>query len=324
MEKNAEGVRRCVIVTGMSGAGKTTALKVLEDQGFFAIDNIPPILLPQLFHILSAHRAAVRVGVAATIDIRSERLLDDFRSALAMIKSGAPDVRVLFLNAADEVLLSRFEETRRRHPAAEVLSAEEISVQEGIRRERLLLAPILGGADVVIDTSHISTQQCRRLLLDEFVGGPKGGVSLLLSSFGFKYGVPQDSNYVFDVRFLPNPFYVAALKPLSGADEPVRKYLESFPETGEFLDSCTRLLDFVIPRHLNAGRAQLHVAIGCTGGRHRSVACAERLFERYKDAPGGIGVSHRDIAKVQVLDAAPLSAHALSGEPAPAGPKTDE
>jgi UPF0042 nucleotide-binding protein len=303
----------------MSGAGKTTVLKVLEDQGFFAIDNIPPILLPQLFHILSAHRAAVRVGVAATIDIRSERLLDDFRSALALIKSCTSDVRVLFLNAADEILLSRFEQSRRRHPAAEYLSAEEISVQEGIRRERLLLTPILGGADIVIDTSRISTQQCRRLLLDEFGGGPKGGVSLLLSSFGFKYGVPQDSNYMFDVRFMPNPFYVVALKPLSGADEPVRKYLESFPETGEFLDSCTRLLDFVIPRHLSAGRAQLHVAIGCTGGRHRSVACVERLFERYRDTPGGIGVNHRDISKVQVLDAA-SPAEAPSGE----GPGSDE
>jgi UPF0042 nucleotide-binding protein len=317
VEKNAEGVRRCVIVTGMSGAGKTTALKVLEDQGFFAIDNIPPILLPQLFHILSTHRAAVRVGVAATIDIRSERLLDDFRSALALIKSCTPDVKVLFLNAADEVLLSRFEQTRRRHPAA-----EDISVQKGIRRERLLLTPILEGADVVIDTSQISTQQCRKLLLDEFAGGTKGGVSLLLSSFGFKYGVPQDSNYLFDVRFMPNPFYVAELKPLSGVDEPVRQYLESFPETGEFLDSCGRLLDFVIPRHLSAGRTQLHVAIGCTGGRHRSVACVERLFERYKDAPGGAGVNHRDLSKVQVLDA--VSPDEPLAEPAPPELNPDE
>jgi UPF0042 nucleotide-binding protein len=271
----------------------------LEDQGFFATDNIPPTLLPELFHILSTHRAAVGVGVAVTIDVRSERLLDDFRSALALIKPCMPDVKVLFLDAADEILLSRFEQTWRRHPAGESLSAGEISVQEGIRRERLLLTPLLEGADIVIDTSRISPAQCRKLLIDEFGVGPKGGVSLLLSSFGFKYGVPQDSNYIFDVRFLPNPFYIAELKPLSGVDEPVRKYLESFPETGEFLDSCTRLLDFVIPRHLDAGKAQLHVAVGCTGGRHRSVACVERLFERYKDAPGGIGVSHRDISKVQ-------------------------
>jgi UPF0042 nucleotide-binding protein len=269
--------------------------------------------LPQLFHILSTHRAAVRVGVAATIDIRSERLLDDFRSALALIESCTPDMKVLFLNAADEVLLSRFEQTRRRHPAAEYLSAEEISVQEGIRRERLLLTPILEGADIVIDTSQISTQQCRRLLLDKFGGGSKEGVFLLLSSFGFKYGVPQDCNYMFDVRFMPNPFYVAELKPLSGTDGRVRKYLESFPETGEFLDSCARLLDFVIPHHLNAGRAQLHVAVGCTGGRHRSVACVEWLFERYKNAPGGIGVSHRDIAKVQVFGE-PISNETLTNE----------
>jgi UPF0042 nucleotide-binding protein len=280
----------------MSGAGKTTALKVLEDQGFFAMDNIPPTLLPQLFHILSNHKAAVQTGMAVTIDIRGERLLDDFVSVLCTLKESAVNVRVLFLNAADDVLLSRFEQTRRRHPLGENLSA-----QEGIRRERLLLMPILEGANVVIDTSLLTTQQCRKRLIDEFSGTTSGGVSLLVTSFGFKYSVPQDSNYVFDVRFLPNPFYVENLKSLSGKDEAVQTYLESFSETEAFMDACTRFLGFVIPRYLETAKAQLHVAVGCTGGRHRSVAVAEWLFARYRNTPGGIALNHRDIARVQPL-----------------------
>ncbi|MDR1874426.1 MAG: RNase adapter RapZ [Synergistaceae bacterium] len=295
MGKYTEGVRQCIIVTGMSGAGKTTTLKVLEDQGFFAIDNIPPMLLPQLFQLLSNNRAATHMGLAATIDIRSERLPDDFMKVVSLLKKLTSDVKIVFLNASDGALLSRFEQTRRRHPLG-----ENLSIQEGIRKERLLLTPILENADVVIDTSLMDSRQCRERLVDELCR-ESGGVSLLFTSFGFKYGVPQDSNYVFDVRFLPNPFYVAELKPLSGMDDVVKKYLHSFPETEEFLDSCTRFLDFVIPRYLSTGKSMLHVAVGCTGGRHRSVAVAEWLFTRYGDTPGGISVNHRDLSRVQAL-----------------------
>ncbi|MDR3230335.1 MAG: RNase adapter RapZ [Synergistaceae bacterium] len=293
--ENTEGIRQCIIVTGMSGAGKTTTLKVLEDQGFFAIDNIPPMLLPQLFQLLSGNRATAYAGLAATIDIRSERLPDDFAKVISMLRELAPAVKVLFLNASDEALLSRFEQTRRRHPLG-----ENQSVQEGIRRERILLTPVLENADVVIDTSLMDSRQFRERLVDEFCR-ESGGVSLIFTSFGFKYGVPQDSNYVFDVRFLPNPFYVAELKSLSGMDEGVRNYLWSFPETGEFSASCVRFLDFVIPRYLNTGKSQLHVTVGCTGGRHRSVAFVEWLFDRYRETPGGISVNHRDLFRVQAL-----------------------
>ena len=296
MDNHAEGVRRCVIVTGMSGAGKSAALKVMEDQGFFAIDNIPPTLLPQLFPLLSTHKAAVQFGIAATIDVRSERLLDDFVSVLSFLKEKAPKVEVLFLNASDETLLRRFEQTRRRHPLG-----ENLSVQEGIYKERSLLTPILERADTVIDTSLSDLSCFRKRLIEEFCGDA-GGMSLLLTSFGFKYGVPQDSNYVFDVRFIPNPFYVPELKALSGRDETVREYLDSFEETGEFLDSCTAFLDFVMPRYWNTGKMQLHVAVGCTGGRHRSVAFVEWLGRYYKDkgAPGGVSIHHRDIERVEV------------------------
>lgn len=295
MEKRTDGVRQCIIVTGMSGAGKTTTLKVLEDQGFFAIDNIPPMLLPQLFHLLSDHRAAVQVGIAATVDIRSERLLDDFVNVLALVKEYSPNVKVLFLNTSDETLIRRYEQTRRRHPLG-----DNLSIQEGIAKERRLLTPILERADIVMDTSLMDLQQHRKRLIEEFCSDSLG-VSLLLTSFGFKYGVPQDGNYIFDVRFLPNPFYVPELKSLSGQDVEVKNYLESFQETNDFLKNCSDFLDFVIPRYLSTGKAQLHIAIGCTGGRHRSVAFVEWLFTRYKNMPGGIRVNHRDLARVQAL-----------------------
>ncbi len=297
-----KGIRQFIIVTGMSGAGKTMTLKVLEDLGFITIDSLPPELLPQLFQLLSDKPSAVERGVVATLDVRNVdgapfhaeaqdfiKVIDDIQSA------GNPRARILFLTASDEELLRRYERTRRVHPLSKGLST-----REGILREREILAPVLERADVVIDTSMMDLHQHRERLLKEFFEDAEGAwrdscqVSLLISSFGFKYGVPQDGSFVLDVRGLPNPYYVPELRNLTGTDAAVQGYLRSFPETGEFMTRCRNFFDFVIPQYLNNVRGQLHIAVGCTGGRHRSVAVAEWLYRAYSELYRGVSVLHRD------------------------------
>ncbi|NLL36493.1 MAG: RNase adapter RapZ [Fretibacterium sp.] len=284
-----KGISQCVVVTGISGAGKTTTLKVLEDFGFFAIDNLPPALLPQLLHLLADNQAAIQTGVAVTIDLRSVSGSEELIKIIEGLEATLPSVRILFLDSSDESLIRRFEQTRRSHPLS-----RQRSIQEGIRRERELMAPILAQADLVIDTSFMDLQQHRQRLLQEFAQDSRNGVSLLLTSFGFKYGVPQDCNYVFDVRFLSNPFYVPELKPLSGEDPEIQEYLKGFPATHDFLAETMRFLDFVVPHYLESVKSQMHVAVGCTGGRHRSVAVARWLYEHCKKKRVDVGLIHRD------------------------------
>ena len=251
----------------MSGAGKTMTLKVLEDFGFTTIDNLPPELLPQLFALLETSDAR---GVVATVDVRN--VSSNFVKVIDEVSHAwKGTVKVLFLTASDEELLRRYERTRRVHPLGKGLS-----MKESIRAERELLAPVLDKADIVIDTSMMDLHQHRERLVREFFGND-GGVSIIISSFGYKYGVPQDASYVFDVRCLPNPYYVDSLKDLTGKDEAVRDYLLQFSETHEFVALLKKFLDFAVPQFLSNVRGQLHVAIGCTGGRHRSVAVAEWL-----------------------------------------------
>ena len=286
-----------VIVTGMSGAGKTMTLKVLEDFGFVALDGLPSELLPQVFQLFANRPSPRERGVAATLDVRNVERGEDFVRALEEVRASVKDVRVLFLTASDEELLRRYERTRRVHPLSRGLST-----LGGIQRERELLAPLFARADVVIDTSMMDLHQHRARLLMEFFGAEggengtlrPGGVSLLVSSFGFKYGVPQDSGFVLDVRCLPNPFYVDELRSLTGADRAVQDYLLSFPETVAFMDRCRHFLDLAIPQYLNTVRGQLHIAVGCTGGRHRSVAVAEWLYHAYSRTYEGVCVLHRD------------------------------
>ncbi|NLM70621.1 MAG: RNase adapter RapZ [Synergistaceae bacterium] len=293
MEMESVGVNRCVIITGMSGAGKSTALKILEDQGMFAIDNIPPALLSQLLFLLEKHRSAVRWGVAAVVDVRGDSLLDGFPAALEIIKKQTQNVHTIFFDAQDDVLLRRFESTRRRHPME-----SEGSLLDGIVEERDRLRPVLEYTDTVIDTSSLSLPLLRRELVTRFFENTTG-VPLVVSSFGFKHGSPADCDYMFDVRFLDNPFYNPVLKPLSGRDKPVQEAVWGSEEFAQFWERLTGFLDYVIPLYLRSGKTQLHIGIGCTGGRHRSVAVAERLKAHFEGSSARCILRHRDIDKEQ-------------------------
>ena len=288
--ENDEKVSRCIIITGISGSGKTTTLHHLEDQGMFAIDNIPPSLLPQLFDVLRTHKAAVEHGVAAVVDVRGEALLHDLIEVMGFLRRSISDVRLVFLDADDAELLRRFETTRRRHPLG------GIPILEGIAWERDVLAPIRDIADVVLDTSGLLPTAFREKILGE-LGSSREHVTLIVSSFGYKYGVPKDCDFLFDVRFLLNPYYSEELRPLSGRDDAVQTYLRNLQESERLMTSLLGFLDLVLPLYGNTGKMQMHVGVGCTGGRHRSVAVAEWIGAHFREKGWVCTVRHRDIDK---------------------------
>ncbi|MBE5886994.1 MAG: RNase adapter RapZ [Lachnospiraceae bacterium] len=281
---------RFVIVTGMSGAGKLTAQKMMEDMGYYCVDNLPvPLITKFVDLILEPNREITKVVLG--IDVRADQSFDEVMDALADLKKTGFQYEILFMEASDETLQKRYKETRRMHPLA--IGGR---VADGIAKERKILEKMKADADYVIDTSRLLTRELKEELDRIFVSN-KDYNSLMVNivSFGFKHGIPADVDLVFDVRFLPNPFYIEELKNKTGNDREVRDYVMSFPEAEEFLQKLTDMISFLIPNYIKEGKNQLIIGIGCTGGKHRSVTLANKLYEQLKDKGSyGLTVSHRD------------------------------
>lgn len=286
---------RFVIVTGMSGAGKSTALKHLEDAKYFCVDNLPVMLIGKFAQISVDGANSEITKIAIGVDIRSGLALDRMDEVLEDMTSSGIQYEILFLEASDDVLIKRYQETRRSHP----LSGTEGRVEDGIRAEREKLAFLKKKANYIIDTSKLLTRDLKMEIERIFVENRRyGGLFITVLSFGFKYGIPADSDLVFDVRFLPNPYYVEGLRHQTGNDAGVIDYVMKCPQTENFLDKTEDLLRFLIPNYAAEGKHQLIVSIGCTGGRHRSVVLANALFKRLSDSHEyGIRIEHRDLPK---------------------------
>ncbi|MCW3149824.1 RNase adapter RapZ [Stutzerimonas stutzeri] len=284
---------RLIIVSGRSGSGKSTALDVLEDNGFYCIDNLPAGLLPELAERALLHTELLQPQVAVSIDARNlPSQLKRFPELLAEVRSRHIQCNVLYLDADDETLLKRFSETRRRHP----LTNETRSLAEAIHEEEQLLAAISDHADLKIDTTHLNLYQLRDTLKLRLLNQPEPGTAFLIESFGFKRGMPVDADLVFDVRCLPNPYWKAELRDFSGLDQPVIDYLAAQPDVDEMFQDIHGYLTKWLPRFAASNRAYVTIAIGCTGGHHRSVYLAERLGQALKTPLKNLQVRHRDLA----------------------------
>ena len=279
-----------IIVTGMSGAGKSSVLKFLEDVGFFCVDNLPPFLIlkfAQMYFEMSTQIKKVAIG----IDIRGGKLFNDLFFNLEKIDKA--NYKILFLDASDNVLVKRFKETRRVHPIAKAKSERIIF---GIKKEREILKKVKSRADYIIDTSFMKSNDLKEKINDIFVAQKKfDGLMINIISFGFKYGIPEDSDLVFDVRFLPNPFYIKELKDLTGNDLDVKNYVLKFDLSHKFLDKVLDLINFLIPNYIHEGKNQLVISIGCTGGKHRSVTIANEIYKKLLDSGRNVLINHRDI-----------------------------
>ena len=291
---------RCVIVTGMSGAGKSTALKMLEDVGYFCVDNLPVPLIPKMADLLRVPGSELNKA-ALGVDIRSGESLAEMAEVLRELDVAGMKYEILFLESSDNVLIKRYKETRRFHP----LAGNDGRVDQGIRKERERIEFLREKADYLVDTSHMLTRELKTQLNKIFVRNKEyKNLYISVLSFGFKYGIPADADLVFDVRFLPNPYYIEELRPKSGNDQEVRDYVMGNRKAEEFLYKMTDLVEFLIPNYVQEGKTQLVIAIGCTGGKHRSVTLANELFEALnRDEDYGIRIEHRDIGKDAVTKA---------------------
>ena len=284
---------RFVVVTGMSGGGKSTALKMLEDVGFYCVDNLPVSLVEKLAELVSMPGSEVG-KVALGLDVRSDQSFEDATKILEKLKSLGTKLEILFMDADEGVLIKRYKETRRVHPLA-----MDKRVEDGVRIERRVLENIRRHADYVIDTSNLLTRELKEELNRIFVeDAAYNSLMVTVMSFGFKHGIPADADLVLDVRFLPNPFYIEELKCKTGNDREVQEYVMGFREAEVFLEKLTDMLEFLIPNYVKEGKNRLVVAIGCTGGQHRSVTLARELYRRMKGRGGyGCKLYHRDITQ---------------------------
>ena len=282
--------RQLVILTGLSGSGKGSVLKTFEDLGFYCVDNLPVALIPTFSELYDEGRGEVD-RAALLVDAREGEQIEKLPGMYRRLTAEHP-ASLVFIEASDEALVRRFSETRRPHPLA-----QGASVAEGIREERRRMAPIRRLADVVIDTTKFNIHELRQFIIDRFQNPDRRPMVVSVVSFGFRYGIPADADLVFDVRFLPNPHFVPRLRPFSGKDKRVARYIRSFPQTGEFLRRIESLLAYLIPHYIREGKSYLTVALGCTGGRHRSVALSEVIRRSLQKKGYAAKVVHRDLDK---------------------------
>jgi UPF0042 nucleotide-binding protein len=279
-----------VIITGLSGSGKSLALRALEDEGFFCTDNLPVTLMESFVSTIAANDHTAKIGIG--IDIREKEFLHSLDAVLGALRQSY-NIEIIFLEAEKDVLLRRFKETRRPHP----LASAGVGLEEAIGKENGLLSPLRKEAERVIDTSSYTPHQLRYAIASLFKAADRGGpMSITLISFGYKFGIPQNVDLLFDVRFIPNPHFVASLRSLRGTDEAVQGYVLGNSSSAEFMERTSALLDFLIPRYMEEGKAYLTIGFGCTGGRHRSPAIVERMAQHIRRKTGiEPGVIHRDM-----------------------------
>lgn len=280
-----------IIVTGLSGAGKSRTIQCLEDMGYFCVDNMPPQLLLKFVELYRSGEAAK--GIAIVCDIRSGKMFSQLSSSLDMLTSAGHSYDILFLEASDEVLIKRYKETRRQHPLA-----PEGRIVDGIAKERKILSQIRSRATHILDTSMFKSSQLAEQISSIYGSGVKfDGLIINVMSFGFKHGIPLDSDLVFDARFLPNPFYIEELKNHTGLESCVSNYVMGFEQSREFLAKLSDMIEYLIPHYIEEGKTQLVISVGCTGGRHRSVTIAEALYKELKKNHRNALSTHRDIHK---------------------------
>lgn len=285
-------MKEIILLTGVSGAGKSTAMSFMEDIGYYCIDNMPAELIPEFISLMEKSDAYSKISIVA--DVRSKGVFAAFRSAVKDLKKSDYSVKIIYLDIKDHEALKRYKLTRRKHPFADKFGG---AIGEALVYEKKVLQPILQNADYVIDTSDLSPSELRKRLTQILLGDEKKAMNIHVVSFGFKHGIPTDADFVLDVRCLPNPYWEEALRAKTGLDAEVSDYVFGFDEAQELLARLQSLLDYLIPLYIKEGKSQLVIAIGCTGGNHRSVAFAEALRQHFSQSRENVTVNHRDIER---------------------------